>query len=366
MSNNSILKEYDQSCNLYARFAQDVKFLLGRIIQEEGIICNAITSRLKERDSLIKKVDIKSGKYRSLSDITDIAGIRIITYYADDVDRIAGLVEKEFSIDKENTIDKRMSLEPDRFGYCSVHYVVSINQERLRLKEYSAYDGLKCEIQIRTVLQHAWAEIEHDLGYKSEVAVPQDIRRNFSRLAGLLEIADKEFLEIREKLSAYKVEVVEKIKEKEFLDTDIDAVSLDVLISSNKSLLEINEEIGKAFNAVICEQNDDLQYIEHTIAELRWFDVNSLKQFLQFVEKNKKFAIEIARAISLNSEKNYKDDQLHKAISIFYLCYAELLYRFNVEPPITQFLSAFHIGGTNEQKEIAKKLLKIREEYFVQ
>lgn len=83
-------------------------------------------------------------------------------------------------------------MEPDRFGYCSVHYVVEMSQKRLNLYEHQAYEGLKCEIQIRSVLQHAWAEIEHDLGYKSEIAIPKRIRRNFSRLAGLLEIADKE------------------------------------------------------------------------------------------------------------------------------------------------------------------------------
>lgn len=365
MSNNSsIMAEYDQTCNLFQRFTQDVEFLLNRIIQEDGIICSSITSRLKERDSLSKKIDVKKGKYRSLSDITDIAGIRIITYYADDVDRIVQLVEKEFLVDKENTIDKRKALEPDRFGYCSVHYVVGMSQERLKLKEYRAYDGLKCEIQIRTVLQHAWAEIEHDLGYKSEIAVPQDIRRNFSRLAGLLEIADKEFLEIREKLSTYKLEVREKIKETDFLDTDIDAVLLDTLASSNEDLVEINQEIEKAFDAVVCEQKDDLQYAESLIKELRWFDINSLKQFFQFVEKNKKNAIEIARFVGVNSAGKHMDEQLNTTISVFYLCYAELLDKYDDKYSIMDFLSHFHIGEDDERKEIAERFLRIRKKLY--
>lgn len=366
MSNNSrILVEYDRNCNLYQRFAQDVEFLLNRIIREEGIICNAITSRLKERDSLCNKIDIKNGKYRSLSDITDIAGIRIITYYAGDVDRIAELVEKEFLVDRENTIDKRMALEPDRFGYCSVHYVVSMNEERLRFKEYRAYDGLKCEIQIRSVLQHAWAEIEHDLGYKSEIAVPRDIRRNFSRLAGLLEIADKEFLEIREKLSAYKVEVREKIYETDFLDAELDAVLIDTLASSNEDIIELNREIGKLLSADVCEQNDDMQYFEWTIKELRWFGINSLKQLLQFIEKNKYNAIKIASDRAMNSDRDYKDEKLHRGISVFYLCYAELLDRCEDVSQIIEYLSCFNIGeDDDDREEFSKELMKIREKLY--
>ena len=65
--------------------------------------------------------------------------------------------------------------------------------ERMVLRENKAFEGLKCEIQIRSVLQHAWAEIEHDLGYKSELTIPKEVRRSFSRLAGLLELGDKEF-----------------------------------------------------------------------------------------------------------------------------------------------------------------------------
>lgn len=361
-----ILTEYDKECTLYQRFSQDIELLLSRIIQEEGIICNAITSRLKERDSLTQKIDIKNGKYGSLSDITDIAGVRIITYYADDVDRIVDLVEREFLVDKDNTIDKRKALEPDRFGYCSVHYVVGLNKDRLRLKEYRAYEGMKCEIQIRTILQHAWAEIEHDLGYKSEIAVPQDVRRNFSRLAGLLEIADKEFLEIREKLTAYKEEVKEKIKDTDFIDTDLDAVLMDTLTSSNENLMEINHEIGKAFETLVSEQSDDLMYCESIIKELRWFEINSLKQFLQFVDKNKKNAIEIARVIGASSAGEHKDEQLHKTISVFYLCYAELLDRCEDASLIIKFLSHFQIGeDADDREEFSQELLSIREELYV-
>ncbi len=162
MSNKTaVLTQYDQQRKKYERFAREVEHQLRCILEEEGIVCNAITSRVKERDSLTQKIDVKSDKYKS-----------------------------------------------------SVHYVVSMNEDRLKLPENRGYAGIKCEIQIRTVLQHAWAEIEHDLGYKSEIDIPKDIRRSFSRLAGLLEVADKEFQEIRDFLETYREKVEAEISEK--------------------------------------------------------------------------------------------------------------------------------------------------------
>jgi ppGpp synthetase/RelA/SpoT-type nucleotidyltranferase len=112
----------------------------------------------------------------------------------------------------ENTIDKRKTLSPNVFGYLSVHYVVSFDKNRLKKKAFADYKDIRFEIQIRSILQHAWAEIEHDLGYKSEIEVPDEIRRKFSRLAGLLEIADSEFISLRDisKNYALDVETVEK------------------------------------------------------------------------------------------------------------------------------------------------------------
>ncbi|MBQ8540493.1 MAG: hypothetical protein IJ435_03350 [Clostridia bacterium] len=352
-----IMDEYDKSHSIYQTFAKDVESLLNRIISAEGIVCNAITSRLKERESLSKKIDLKNGKYSCLADLTDIAGIRIITYYSGDVDKIAEIVEKEFCVDRENSIDKRMALEPDRFGYCSVHYVVSMSEERLRLKEYKAYDNLKCEIQIRSVLQHAWAEIEHDLGYKSEIAVPTEIRRNFSRLAGLLEIADKEFLEIREKLSDYASEVGEKIKKDEMYNKELDSVIIQTLCSSNDDIKEINAQIAAFFKAKIDDKSGDFEYFEHRIESLHWLNVYTFGELLHLIQKNKAKAIEIARVQASRSGNEY--ETLNMAISIFYICYAEVISRFDDVSKIEDYLNHSNIGEESERHEFAKELLEL-------
>ncbi len=360
MSNKSyVMKQYDEAKKLYQNFGDAVEHLLRSLLLNAGITYNAIAYRVKERESLSRKIDIKGDKYRDLSELTDIAGIRIITYYADDVDRIANIVEQEFSVDKENSIDKRMALEPDRFGYCSVHYVVGIHSKRLELEEYSAYKDLKCEIQIRSVLQHAWAEIEHDLGYKSAITVPREIRRDFSRLAGLLELADKEFDQIRNKLFSYRLEAENKISDEEFMNQEIDAVLLDTLITSNTDIIEINKEIEKYFSTGFTEEISAEGYAS-TIRELNWLKINTLGELTRLIQNNKELAIKIAYSKLVENRKISTDGTINRTIAFFYLCYAELFKQSDMQVYI-RYLDDNNIGQNKESRIIAaQELLSLR------
>jgi len=89
-------------------------------------------------------------------------------------------------------------LQEEKFGYQGVHYLVALREQRTSLPEYKRFGGLIAEIQVRTILQHAWAEIEHDIQYKSVETIPLPLRRRFMSLAGLLEIADREFQAVQD------------------------------------------------------------------------------------------------------------------------------------------------------------------------
>lgn len=319
---SNIMSQYDNDCTTYQNFVQEVEHLLKNLISNEKISYNAITSRLKDKKSLGEKIDRKDGKYNNLKDITDIAGVRVITYYTDDVDKVANIVEHEFKVDQDNSIDKGKALEPDRFGYCSVHYVVEMNDERLKLKEYQLFSGLKCEIQIRSVLQHAWAEIEHDLGYKSEIGIPKLIRRSFSRLAGLLELADKEFQNIRQSLSTYESEVPKIIENND--DVEIDAVLLSELLKTNRDIIAINEKIktfvGTEFNLEI-----EPLYYQRSVSQLHWFKINTLNQLYKFIEGNGDCAVKIAEIVFKDEVRINAGTYLTRNTAFLYLCYAELI-----------------------------------------
>ena len=189
----AILEEYRSKLPVFedisARATKDIKEMLA----SAGIIVAAVESRVKTESSLAGKLELKGSKYSSISDITDIVGLRVITFYIDDVDKVASLIERLFEIDWENSVDKRKLHEIDSFGYLSLHYICSYKGSDIRF-----------EVQLRTVLQHAWANMNHDTGYKSGVEVPREYLRNLGRLAGMLELADEQFSRIRSELTDYR------------------------------------------------------------------------------------------------------------------------------------------------------------------
>ncbi len=200
MKTNDVIKKYvSDEQDRYKMLALKVHEVLFSILGSKSIVPQSITYRAKDPKSLREKITRTGKDYDNpLSEIMDLAGVRIITYFPSDVDKIVELIEKEFKIDRRNLIDKRITSDPSVFGYASVHLVAEFAPERLKLPEYGIFKDMKCEIQVRTILQHAWAEIEHDIVYKSTEDIPFELRRRFSSLSGLLELADREFELLRQ------------------------------------------------------------------------------------------------------------------------------------------------------------------------
>src|SRR5262245_38162898 len=154
-----LVKIYEQQHPVYCAFTEKVEKLISELLKENDVRVHSIASRVKEKDSLRNKLSRSDVGYLSLRDVTDISGIRIITYFANEVDIVAKLIEEEFDVDRVNSVDKRAMLDPDRFGYLSLHYIAMLSDVRLKLTEYRRFAEFKVEIQIRSILQHTWAEI---------------------------------------------------------------------------------------------------------------------------------------------------------------------------------------------------------------
>lgn len=227
-----LLQQYRDLLPVYTKMADIIPEKLKGFFEEAGIVVAAVEHRVKEEKSLAGKLQKKGGKYRDIFDITDIVGIRVITFYIDDVDKVASVLERLFEIDWENSIDKRKAHEIDSFGYLSLHYICRIPESAYSVPDHPELNKIRFEVQMRTVLQHAWANMNHDTGYKSGVEIPKVYMRNMSRLAGMLELVDDEFSRIRREITDYRRQV-----QKLVASGNLDDVLLDG--DSFKSYLQI-------------------------------------------------------------------------------------------------------------------------------
>ncbi len=273
----TILQEYRDNFSLFKEYEGKILALLKNSLDEAGIHLASIESRIKTEDSLAGKLERKGYKYKSLADITDILGVRLITYYIDDVDKVATAIERLFDVDWENTIDKRKIHDIDSFGYLSLHYVCSTEGFPFRF-----------EIQMRTVLQHAWANLDHDTGYKSGVEIPKRYMRSMSRLAGMLELIDEEFSKIRSEITDYRRKIHKLVA-----SGNLDEVPLDG--DSFRSFLDMQpfKQINKKIAAVNQAEIQEVSLIPY-LAVFKGIGCNTLGDIRNIINDCSEGAYQIA------------------------------------------------------------------------
>lgn len=342
-----LLADYDQNRGLYIDFTNKLRSLVEDLVAGAGVKFHSVTCRTKERESLSAKVQAET-KYKSLADVTDISGLRITTYLQDDVETISKLIENEFAVDRENSIDKGKALDPDRFGYVSVHYVVSFSDERCNLSEYRRFRGVKAELQIRSILQHAWAEIEHDLGYKSEQEVPREIRRRFSRIAGLFELVDTEFISIKQELARYSRNVRTTI-ESEPQSVEINKDSLAAFLDT-PLVVDINDQLHRILPTVEFYSPDAT--IPYRLQVLNYFDIKTIGQLDAMLRANQAQIIQLARKHFVGNSPA----QLSKDVPIFFLGYV-LAAKGGEEKLLDYFTTVKIFASDSERRNLAKKIM---------
>lgn len=283
---SEILINYDQKLNLFNDFSNAIEKLIESLLRNK-LNPHLVTKRVKGRKSIEDKIVVKNYKYKTINDITDIVGLRIITYFEDEVDLVADVINNEFDIDKENSVDKRKREfnETDKFGYRSLHYIVSLNTNRLSLSEYKDFKGLKAEIQIRSILQHSWAEIEHDLGYKNGSINLPSIKRTFNRAAALLEQVDIEFVKLKLEIQNHEETVSIGIEESPDLIA-IDLVSLKSYVKQNEGIVKkVEKELHD--EGIVDGISGDAGMIEITLLpEINKTTIGTIKELDDLYKKN--------------------------------------------------------------------------------
>ena len=300
----ALLAQYRERLPLLEQLSKKVNDQLRQVLREQAVELSAIECRVKTEQSLAGKLERKGDKYASLEDITDLVGLRIITFYTDDVDKVAAIVQQLYEVDWENSVDKRKVHQLTSFGYNSLHYIC-------RLKEGS----MPFEIQMRTTLQHVWSAIEHDIGYKGAVKLPPEYRRQFSRLAGMLELADDEFSRLRTTMTDYRRQVQALVK-----SGKLDEVLLST--DSFRSFLELHP--FQRLNQRIAAVNQAEVYpvpLLPFLSVLESFDLETLGDVQRFIEENS----EEAYQLSLSQLAVTDLDILSESVGLQNLCMAYVL-----------------------------------------
>jgi putative GTP pyrophosphokinase len=228
---------YSKRRFVYEALAKKVESIIRELLESENVSYHSVTCRAKS----IPRYEEKAAKEKykdPVSEIYDMAGVRVITYTDSEVNRAHEIVEKSFELIQEHSMDKSEELGADRVGYRSIHCVGTLGKDRLKLPENQIFKDMAFEIQIRTILQHAWAEFEHDRNYAFSGVLPKGMRRRLSIAAGTLESVDREFDSLAKEIELYKQEVTMKTEIGD-LSIPINSTSLKVYTSARfKPLIE--------------------------------------------------------------------------------------------------------------------------------
>jgi putative GTP pyrophosphokinase len=201
VSKNKFMKFYSDNSKRFDLALKKTEELVRDLLIGDLFI-HRVSSRLKDQSECIAKFE---KKYRQSDDveasaniedwISDLLGVRIVCLYSDEIEPIRKVIEENFERIGETNKIRKIEVTEDKFGYKALHLDVAYTEERLKLPEYSSCHSLEFEMQIRTVSQDAWSVLDHKIKYKKNI--PDDLKRRVSRMAALFDLADDEFLAIK-------------------------------------------------------------------------------------------------------------------------------------------------------------------------
>lgn len=222
------LDDYEKKYfSIYEAFAETVRFILEKALQAadnlprpQSVQCRAkgiegLRRRLAEED----KLDTQTLEL----DRRDLAGARLIFYTNNDVERFltSPLIRENFEVEEDSTRVHHPTPESKGVRYRAIHYTVRLREDRTRLPEYAKFAGLRCEIQVQTILDHAWSETSHDILYKDKLGdgyggkAMKGIARRFER------ITDQYLIPAGFEIQKAQQEYERVLKGKELFDRDI-------------------------------------------------------------------------------------------------------------------------------------------------
>lgn len=347
MVRTMILEEYRENVPVFAKMKEVLADMMSQCIEKNKLVVTAFESRIKSEESLAGKLLLKGYKYNMLTDLTDIVGARVITFYTEDVDKISALIESLFQIDWQNSVDKRKMHQLNSFGYMSLHYICRIPKSLYYDESMPMLNELRFEIQMRTALQHVWANMYHDIGYKTNIEVPTEYLRTLNRLAGMLELADDEFSRIRTSLNEYRYKVQGLVSDGKFDEVSLDGDSFQRYLQL-KPFEKLTKKIA-AINQAEIHESSSFPFLK-VLMKLGF-------KTLGDVERLKKDYWEAAYQLSLFQISGTDIDIVISTIALQNLCIVYILKNGYGEQDLAKFFDTLN-GASPYNLERAKRLIE--------
>lgn len=290
-----------------------------------------IENRVKNFESVALKTN-KYNSIKSIKEINDIVGIRIITVFENDIEKICNMVRDTFVILREE--DTRKRLKESQFGYGSIHFEIELDKTWLSIPTFKGLGNLRIELQIRTASQHIWAVSSHILQYKKENDVPESIKRTIHRIAVLLELVDLEFKRVLEEQEKYNREIdILRMADlllntsilKFFLEKELPEKNnayenenySELLVDLSKNGIETAQEliklIRKHYDSMIQYDRDMVRDIKNQYNELEYLNNKRLKNGVYFTFTGlvrKVLEFEFGEQNWTNFENDTEDDEI--------------------------------------------------------
>ena len=230
MDKIELKKRYTENKKNYTRLKDNLEDALRFFLDEQSIPYLGVYGRVKTFDSFYEKIKTKNYEYPFIQ-TEDFVGLRVILYFPSDINKVCDLISKKFEVVESE--DKSVNLDVNEFGYRSYHNIIKIDKTWCKTPNYNGLDEIKSEVQVRTVLMHSWAEIEHKLQYKNKEQVPRGLQRKLFLLSAKLEEADAQFESIRDEANEYQKAIKLELSQKGDFDT-----SLEMNLETYKEFLE--------------------------------------------------------------------------------------------------------------------------------
>lgn len=170
-------------------------------LRDDGLNHHTVQARVKDPGSVKEKLDrlTADGRFkyeRGLEQLDDLIGVRIIMFLEPDIADVATALKGQFDCreDDDKTSSQRRN---GQIGYAGRHLILEVPAGNVPVGCHT-FIGERFEVQIRTVLQHAWAAFEHDIRYKGLAEANAEVDRAFTMASTLIELADAQFSAIND------------------------------------------------------------------------------------------------------------------------------------------------------------------------